>query len=94
MIFANITLITAFSAAFESGASPLAEFQERLIARVIGEPNHEEALYKKIRRLKTLRLTQICLSFIGLNLVGVFANRLFLLNETEELRDEWNWMVR
>ena len=94
MIFANITLITAFSAAFESGASPLAIFQEQLIARAIGKPNHDEALYKKIRRLKTLRLTQICLSFIGLNLVGVFASRLFLLNEREELRDEWNWMVR
>jgi hypothetical protein len=94
MIFANITLITAFSAAFESGASPLATFQEQLIARVLREPNNEEALYKKIRRLKILRLLQIAFSFTALNLIGVFANRLFLLGESDELRDEWNWMIR
>jgi hypothetical protein len=94
MIFANITLITAFSAAFETGASPVARFQEKLIARAIGKPNHDEALYQKIRRLKTLRLTQIAFSFTALNLIGVFANRLFLLGESDELRDEWNWMIR
>jgi hypothetical protein len=94
MIFANITLITAFSAAFKSGVSPTAIFQEKLIARAMGKPNHDEALCKKIRRLKTLRLTQICFSFTALKLIGVFANRLFLLGESDERRDEWNWMIR
>jgi hypothetical protein len=96
MIFANITLITAVSAAFESGfgASPIERFQEKLIARAMGKPNHQEALYEKIRRLKILRITQIVGWFTALNLVGVFASRLFLLVESDDVRDEWNWMIR
>jgi hypothetical protein len=94
MIFANIIMITAFSAAFENGTSPLVLFQEKLIARGMGKPDHNEVMYERIRRLKILHLTQICCSFTALILIGVFANRLFLLGESDELRDEWNWMIR
>jgi hypothetical protein len=94
MIFSNVILIVAFSAAAASGSAPLAAYQEKILMRVIGKPSNDEPLYKKIRRLKFLRITQITLSFIILNLVGVFANRLFLLGASDELKSQWNWMIR
>lgn len=94
MIFSNVILIVAFSAAADSGFSGLDRFQEQVIMRVIGKPSNDEALYKKIRRLKFLRITQIVLTFLFLNLIGVFANRLFLLGESDVLQDEWSWMIR
>lgn len=93
MIFSNIILIGAFSAAIDSGFSPLARFQEQVIMRVIGKPTADELLYRKIRRLRILRISQIIFRFVALNLVGVFANQLFLLGESDELRGEWDWML-
>lgn len=94
MIYANVILVVAFSSVAEMGLSPLGHFHERLVMAVVGKPSNDEALYEKIRRLRILRLTEIVLSFSLLNLIGVFANRLFLIGETEELRGEWNWMIR
>lgn len=93
MIFSNIILIGAFSAAADSGFSVLDRFQEQVIMRVIGKPNNDELLFQKIRRLKFLRISQIVCIFFSLNLIGVFANRLFLMGESEELRSEWSWMI-
>eukprot|EP00545_Synedropsis_sp_CCMP1620_P002586 CAMPEP_0119004224 /NCGR_PEP_ID=MMETSP1176-20130426/1025_1 /TAXON_ID=265551 /ORGANISM="Synedropsis recta cf, Strain CCMP1620" /LENGTH=498 /DNA_ID=CAMNT_0006955909 /DNA_START=26 /DNA_END=1522 /DNA_ORIENTATION=+ len=93
MIFSNIILIVAFSAAADSGFSVFDRFQEQVIMRVIGKPNNDELLYQKIRRLKFLRISQIVFVFIFLNLIGVFANRLFLLGESKELQAQYNWMT-
>jgi len=95
MILANIMLIGYFSVVVDTAWNPLSKWHKRLMDRVLGEPTLDEPLYKKLRRVKLLRLTELVGAFVMLNLIGVFANRLFLLlgEDGDLLETDWNWVT-
>lgn len=52
----------------------------------------EMPLYQQIRRMAFLRSLELALWFVILNLIGVFAARLFI-RASDELEEDWDWMT-
>lgn len=94
MIISKITLFVAFSNAVQHSALSdfLQRFDDDLLAWAVRSEDHTELMYKKIRRLKLVRISQILVNFFALNLVGVFGSRFFINNATLEGED-WDWMT-
>ena len=94
MIFSNVTLIFAFSAAVDSTFSPFQRYQDRLVGWILGPPSNNELLWRKMRRLKTAMAFELIMQFILLNAIGVFVSRIVILVSTSNSPDEnWDWMT-
>ncbi|CAB9520590.1 Two pore potassium channel [Seminavis robusta] len=95
MIIANVTLIGSFSLVADHAWNPMHKMHEDLVEKIMGNPKSDEPMHKRLRRLKFLRLTEIIGGFVLLNLVGVFANRIFLLYDPPHppLTTDWTWLT-
>jgi len=52
----------------------------------------EIPLYKQVRRLILIRVTELVIYFLGLNAIGIFVAR-FFVNRSEIEGQQWNWMT-
>jgi len=91
MILCNVMLIVAFSAAADSSTTIFTRLNNWILNWVWGS-NDSELISKKIRRVTFVRIGQIVCTFTFLNLIGVFASRIFILY-TQVEEEQWNWMT-
>lgn len=91
MILCNVMLIVAFSAAADSSTTIFTKINDWILHLVWGK-NESELLYKKVRRVTFLRVGQIVCTFFFLNLIGIFASRVFVLYAEVE-GEKWDWMT-
>jgi len=102
MILSLVVFVVGFQAGLDSHFHP---FRRRLVifgkrvceilreANIVKEPHDKhEVLVRRMRFVKFSRLAEICLIFLILNLVGVFAVRLSLLGEEKEEFPNLSWM--
>ena len=54
--------------------------------------SEEMPLYKKVRRMILLRVTELIIYFLGLNLIGILVAR-FFVTYSEVEGQQWNWMT-
>lgn len=93
MILSNVMLIVAFSAAADSSTSIFTRINNIILQWIWGD-NDSELLYKKVRRVMFLRIGQIVLTFVLLNLIGVIVSRVFMgTRQQEESGEYWTWMT-
>lgn len=95
MLLANVTLIASVSKATNGARNPFAKWFEKMADRVLGEVNNTDGpMHTQLRRVRFLRLAELVGGFFLLNALGIFANRLFLLNtDTDELATDWTWLT-
>lgn len=84
-ILAVVVAVLAFSAAADSAFSPLGNFWEKLFDKIIGPPDPTAFLYKRVRRVKAVKLGEIFVQFFALILFGVLVSRIWV-------QDQWTWM--
>jgi len=96
MILALIVAVAAFSAAAEQAFSPLANYQDKLFCafydRILGKQKEDELLYKRIGRVRLVKMSQIFLQFVLLVMIGVCVSQAFPGNEEDD-GSEWSWMT-
>ena len=94
MILANVMLIVAFSSAAESASISIFDRLNEKFLQFIWGNDDNELVFRKIRRASFLRIGQIIVTFVFLNLIGVFATRIYIAfaDEASEL-GSWSWMT-
>lgn len=97
MIVGICVSILSFSAAADDAFGPFASVYEKYFAideRQVDDfdDDDDEAIWKKIERIKVLKLAEIATHFVLLNAIGVIASRFFQgnLSKVEE-NEQWTW---
>lgn len=93
MVVSLLVAIMAFSAAAESAVSPIKAILLKFspVHYPEGPLKEGEFIWQRVRRVKSVMLMDIAIQFTFLNLIGIFASRIFVLTAEVEAR-EWNWM--
>lgn len=91
MVIALLVAVTAFSASAESAFSRFGNINERIISYLVGDRFNGKLLHQQIRKLKFIKLADICLQAVILNLVGFLLARFFVGDLFTE--PEWTWMT-
>ena len=76
MIGSVIVSIIAVSAAADAVFVPFEGWIHQALVYFMGKEDPSEFLYKKVSRLRLLKVIEITIQFLGLNLLGVLADRL------------------
>mmetsp|Transcript_17013 Transcript_17013/g.34923 ORF Transcript_17013/g.34923 Transcript_17013/m.34923 type:complete len:522 (-) Transcript_17013:47-1612(-) len=94
MIIALLVTLSSFGAVVQSGVSKYNGFWERRMvefADLIGfKKTDDNTLHSRIQLVKFCKIGDITIKFVIVNLIGVFATRLFMLRENEDW--SWSWM--
>lgn len=100
MILANITLFCAFSSSDQQqGFSPLQRLNDYIIELVMARSNNRrrskdnDELYVNLRRLRMMRIGQICLTFLILNLSGAIVARVWDTTTNDGTGESMDWMT-
>ena len=93
MIIANVTLVGSFSEAARNTWHPLSTWHAKMMDRLLGEAERDEPMHKRLLRVYFFRLTELVGGYILLNVIGVFANRIFITRDTYP-ETKWHWLVR
>ena len=91
MIVALLVAVTAFSAAAENAFSRLNGVHERIISFFTGDLLDGKLLHQQMRKIKIVKLTEVCIQFALLNLMGFLLARFFVGGYVAE--PEWTWMT-
>jgi hypothetical protein len=97
MIASLLVAILAFAAAADQAFSPLngllGESWQKLNNYLTGKFfTKGQLLYQQIRRIQFVKIFEVILQFVLLNLLGVFVSRYFA-NHTDIQSQQWNWMT-
>ena len=92
MIIALVVVVLAFSAAADEAFSGFASINERAVSFFTGNLLEGKLLHQQIRRVATVKLFEIIFQFTLLNLIGLFAARLFIRFSGDE-EAQWTWMT-
>ena len=77
MLISICVSILAFSAAAEDAFAPFEKLYERLLKIDPDKVAEGEIIYKRIQRIRLIKLSEIVIHFVALNLVGVVVSRFF-----------------
>ena len=93
MLIAMVVAVVSFSAAADTASTPIQRTVDRLFERFdANRVDSEEFLYKKIRRIKFIRLTEIFVLVFAFILIGVIASQVAVAFE-EDPEAQWTWMT-
>lgn len=92
MLVSICVSILAFSAAAEDAFAPFEKIYEQYLQPDPDRVAEGEIIYKRIERIRLIKLSEIVVHFFGLNLLGVLVSRFFqggLSGLEKEL--QWTW---
>ena len=94
MIVSMVVAAFTFSAAAGAAVAPFESFFTKLGGYFLGDEKSDEFLYQQVRRVKFVKLGEITLQFLLLNLLGVFAARVAVaLEDGSDPEKQWTWMT-
>ena len=91
MLLSMVVAVIAFSAAAGATLSPLERLFDKLFER-FKDQNDEKFLYKRIRRLKFIKIFELLTQVFTFILIGVFASQIAIQYE-ENPDAQWTWMT-
>jgi hypothetical protein len=92
MIVSIVVAVVAFSAAAGNAFSPLNTYDAWIANFFIGDPHPNDFLYTRVARVKLVKITEIVVQFVLLNLIGVFVTR-YYARHSEVEEQQWTWMT-
>ena len=94
MVASIVIAALALSAAADTTVIPFENFIHKQCINIFGVEKEKDFLYKQIRRIKFMKLGEIAVQFVLLNLLGVFASRVaVVLEDGSDPEKLWTWMT-
>lgn len=90
MLLSMVVAVIAFSAAAGATLSPLERLFDKIFDRF--KLDDERFLYKRIRRLKFVKIFELITQVFTFVLIGVFASQIAVQYEDNE-DAQWTWMT-
>lgn len=91
MLVSMVVAVVAFSAAAATALNPLEKAFEKIFNR-FDQPSSTDFLYKRIRRVKFVKITELTVQIFTFILIGVFASQIAVAYETNP-ETKWTWMT-
>jgi hypothetical protein len=92
-LVAMVVAVIAFSAAADTALSPLENYSDKIFDRFQGKEDDKDTfLYKRIRRAKFVKLTELFCQIFFFILIGVIASQIVVAFEKDP-EAQWTWMT-
>jgi len=92
MLLSVATAFTVFTSAAQMALGGIWKFNCFTSLKTKIMESEEIPLYKQVRRLILLRVMELTIYFLVLNMIGIFVAR-FFVNRSDVEGQQWNWMT-